>query len=367
MVRVTQILYPGLGGHASVSFSLISGDTKLEWSSSLLFVGIERVAIPYRRHCENFGIPFEAILTRRGQSWRSWPAIYRVLRHFAPDVVILHSATILPPVLLYRLLHGVKIIVVEHTSFMVKTLQEHLISAMALIFAQRIVLLTNESLDQFRKSMKLLNRARKLLVVPNGIDISTFFSVRRRQDSSTFRIGMAARFTPSKCQDLLVQALALLKQKQPEIDWQLTLAGEGECLAAVRRATAVAGVSDKVEFTGFLDEQRLIDWFRSLDLYAHASQAETLSISMLQAMSMALPIVGSAAPGIIELLSVNGQRLGVLAENSPQSFADAISAVQVDSDLQVKLATAVRCRACSAYSHKVMFKSYNDAIQECLK
>lgn len=365
-LRVTQVLYSGLGGHASVAFSLIAGDRDRRWSPSLLFVGVEPLAPAYRQHSEKLRIPFDAVQVRPGQPWYSWPAIYRALRRFAPDAVALHSISSLPPVLLYRLFHGARIIAVEHTAHLLKTRAERLMSAIALVFAERVVVLTPQYRAQHLESIKSLKLAQKIVVVPNGVDVSAFIRPVDMPQSAVCRIGMAGRFTSSKRQDLLVAALALLNEYSQAVRWQLTFAGDGDRLAAVRGLAEAAGVSDQVEFAGHVDEDQIVEWFRSLNLYAHASDAETLSTSMLQAMSMGLPIVASRAPGITNLLQPPELRLGVLADNSAPAFAAAISAVHADAELRTRLAVSCRAHACEVYSQEAMFKSYDALVKESL-
>lgn len=367
-LSVTQILYSGLGGHASVAFSLISGDAEREWSSSLLFVGVEELALPYRQYCENAGLPFEVVVTRPGRPWLAWPAIYRALRRLAPDAIALHSINSLLPVLLYRLLHGGGLIAVEHTSNSLKRFSEWAVSALAVIFAQRVILLTEAYRHQYRQAMRFLYPARKVRVVPNGIDIAAFTRTEssRQAGEGGFRFGMAARINASKRQDLLLQALIMLRDRYPAIDWRLSLAGDGDALESLRQVAARAGVAQYVEFTGHLDERHLIAWFHTLDLYTQASRGETLSTAMLQAMAVALPIVGSDVPGITELLAADAGHVGMLVENTGESFAQAIALLQEDPSLMRKLAQAGRECVCRNYSQEKMFKSYNSVVQECL-
>ena len=41
-MKILQIVYPGLGGTGSVSFSLIEGQTKKQYKNHFLFIGIEK-------------------------------------------------------------------------------------------------------------------------------------------------------------------------------------------------------------------------------------------------------------------------------------------------------------------------------------
>ena len=44
-------------------------------------------------------------------------------------------------------------------------------------------------------------------------------------------------------------------------------------------------------------KKKIIEWFKNLDIYVHISDDETTSTSILQAMSMSLPIICSEVDG----------------------------------------------------------------------
>src|SRR5690606_3642968 len=119
-----------------------------------------------------------------------------------------------------------------------------------------------------------------------GIDTDAF-SPRHRRDAGPrpFTLGMAARITAIKRHDLLIDAIALLCERDGEDAWRLTLAGSGDELPELRRRVRKRGLGNVVRLPGFLGEAELRHWFGGLDAYVHASDGETLSTSMLQAMA----------------------------------------------------------------------------------
>ena len=74
-------------------------------------------------------------------------------------------------------------------------------------------------------------------------------------------------------------------------------------------------VKKKVVFKGFLNDKQLKDWFNGLDLYVHASSGEGMSISLLQAMSMEIPILASNVHGIKNLFKMC-PKIGKLFNNN---------------------------------------------------
>jgi glycosyltransferase involved in cell wall biosynthesis len=362
---VTQVLYSGLGGHAGVAFSLLRADAGKAWQSSLLFVGTEPVLPEYGATCDELKLPFLHVRTRRGKPWLSWFATFRALRKLRPDVVILHSVSSLLPVVCYCLLSGARHVPVEHTPLGIKTRGERIASSLALRLAKRVVVLSDAYRDALLRVHRGRRAAAKVVVIPNGIDVAAWERAQERRADGKTRIGMAARFSALKRQDVLVEALASLRKRRPEVDWQLSLAGDGECRERVSELAVRLGCADAVELTGSLDQDRLVAWYRSLDVYAHASEGEVLSISMLQAMAMRLPIVGSPVEGIRNLLVANGGEFGLLAEgNTGEAFSACIERLVAEPSKAAELADAALARARAAYSQEAMFDAYHSLLKD---
>ncbi len=360
-------MYSGLGGHASVVFSILGVNKSKEWDSSLIFIGIESVAPAYQQQAHELGVPFESIQSIQGQPWRSWASLYGALRSLSPEVVILHSISSLIPVALYCLIHGARVIAVEHTPFDLRSRAERAMSALASVFSTRVVVLTDAYREAYLAHAFPFQPASKLTVISNGVDVVKFSMNTQRCSGGGGRIGMAARFTSKKRQDLLILALVHLVQRFPEVAWKMSLAGDGDTLESLRWLASASGVADRVEFVGNLAEAELIHWFRTLDLYAHASEGETLSTSMLQAMSMGLPIVASRVPGIACLLGGGDGKLGILVpNNTPEAFADEIAALYSVPDVRVRLGELSRAEIMRKYSQDTMFQAYNNLVHESL-
>lgn len=301
-MKVAQILYSGLGGHGSVVFSLIGGDTQKKWANVLGFLGIEPQLPEYRARCEEAALPYRYFPARAGRPWTQWWAIFRWFAAERPDAIINHSAAALVPCAFYAAAAGIPLVYVEHTPIDTKSSREWMASRLAMIIADGVVMLTAEYERLSRERLGLWMQVSKVSIIPNGINTNRFVPSATKCDATgKRRIGMAARFSSAKRQDLLIEVVRALYRTNPNAGWQLTLAGDGEELKRLE-ALAQETAPGLVEFAGLLDEDKLVRWFHSLDIYAHASNGETLSTSLLQAKACELPIVASDVKGIRELL-----------------------------------------------------------------
>jgi glycosyltransferase involved in cell wall biosynthesis len=137
------------------------------------------------------------------------------------------------------------------------------------------------------------------------------------------------------------------------------LAGDGDQAHRLHSIVRDLDIIENVEFTGYLGEIQLIEWFTKLDIYVHATEGETLSTSILQAMASGLPIIASDVPGVNNLLNEIELKDYLIDTNTPQKFSSAIMNLIHNYD-SVKPITKNRRRKIEIeYSNQKMFESYS--------
>lgn len=363
-MKVLQILYSGLGGHGSVAFSLqaaAGGD----WRAAMIFLGIEPVLPEYASLCASRDIPHRYVRALAGAPWRSWPGLLAALKATAPDAIILHSVKTILPCWLYARIRGIPLIAVEHQANALKTRSEWVASRLLMRLADAVVVLTPDYRDTLRSRLGEAWREDKVHVIPNGIDTDAFAPGADARADGPVTIGMASRFAGNKRHEVLVEAMARLRAGPG--DWRLTLAGDGETRESVADAVAAAGLDDVVALPGYLGAAALRDWFGRLDIYVHATDGETLSTSILQAMAMALPIVGSDVAGVTGLLAEGGGVGVVAGAQTPEAFASALRQVADDPAAARGMAGRARALAVSTYSQAAMFAAYRQLLDRACR
>ena len=132
-------------------------------------------------------------------------------------------------------------------------------------------------------------------------------------------VGMAARMTSDKRQDLLIDMVHSYKKFFNEKKIFFSLIGVGVSLKKHRRHVVNSGLEKIITLPGYLDEKNIIRWFKNLDIYIHISDDETTSTSILQAMSMSLPIICSDVDGN-KMLNKNNNLL-IVPNNKKKIFS----------------------------------------------
>jgi glycosyltransferase involved in cell wall biosynthesis len=94
------------------------------------------------------------------------------------------------------------------------------------------------------------------------------------------------------------------------------------------------GIAHKVCFTGFQDKVGSL--LKAFDIFVIASKKEGLGTSVLDAMSVGLPVVGTRAGGIAEMIEDGKSGLLVEARNS-EALANAILKLAADEELRKHL------------------------------
>jgi glycosyltransferase involved in cell wall biosynthesis len=366
-MKVLQILYSGLGGHGNVATSLVRADTARRWEHRLLFYGVEDLLPDYAAFCARRRIPYTFVRKPRGALRVGAAALAGALRRHRPDAVVLHTPVLAPFVKAYCLLGGARLLVVEHTPNAAKTRAEWLASFLAPLLADRVVYLTPAYRQELRARPWLAWTVDRAAVIPNGLDLDAFAPPApgsERRVAARYHLGMVGRFSAQKDQALVVDALAALaRDRGLDKDVVVHFAGCGDTLEAVRRRVAARGLQARVVFHGVLGEAALIALLRGLDVYVHASHAETMCTSVMQAMACGLPVVASRIPGIRELV-VDRETAWLVDPGDAAGLAAGLEDLLRDGARRAALGRAARAHAVRQFAAARAFRRYHEVLTE---
>jgi len=174
----------------------------------------------------------------------------------------------------------------------------------------------------------------------SAIDAATE-SIRRtfpQVAPGAFLWGSTGRLRSEKGFDVLLEAVALLRQDAATPPFHLLIAGDGsdrEILAAKGQSLGIG--PETLTFLGFRKDVPAV--LRSLDGYVLASRAEGLGTAILEALAVGLPVVATRVGGIPD--SVRHEETGLLVESeNPRSIADGMRRIMQDAPLRSRLGQA---------------------------
>ena len=164
-------------------------------------------------------------------------------------------------------------------------------------------------------------------------------------DPDAVLIGIVTRITPEKGIHTLIEATAKLKASPPV---QLLVVGgpyfpkDAEYIDSLKAQAEKLGISDRVIFTGFLEDTDAI--LSLLDVVLLASTIpEACPRTIIEAMAAGVPVIATPLGGSKELVT---PETGILvpAEN-PDAFAAAITQLAEDTERRKQMGKVCRSRA----------------------
>ena len=359
--EIIHVLYSGLGGHGQVFFTLAEADKAKEFSSIACFCGVEPVLKEYAQRCDRNSIEWYYFLKKKGFDLSIYSRLFQIFNKKRPNIIFLHGASFILPALLKKIMSpSTRIITRDTQAHHLKGKMEWIWLAIAAIFSKRIVFLTGESKAIAERRLGFLFQKKKFVVIPNGIDTAIYYP-EHKENNQGIIIGMQSRLQSIKDHPTLIRAFKLLKEKFPSENLKLKIAGEGETRNALESLSASLGLTDDIEFTGLLTQEQLLAFTRRLDIYVHASFGETMSNSIMQAMSCGLPVIASDVWGINNMITHGKNGLLYESQNVTE-LADYIEELIIKKDKRRFLSENARQFAEENYSSNVMFVRYRECF-----
>ncbi len=296
----------------------------------LCFVGVESIPLPVEDHCKKYEIDFTYAQVKPARPLKTWISIFRFFLRMQPHIIVLHGHYGVIPALLFRFVkRRTAVVAVDHQAHNLKKLRERIVFAFAMYFLQKVVFLTKFAQRSFLSSKFSSFVERRSCVIPNGVAVSGVGKDRGDDvvdGGPVIRIGMAGRFVSTKRQDVLIRSFSRLRREFSRESFVLHFAGTGPTLEASMSLAKSLGVSDSVRFDGHVAQDEMCSWYRELDLYVHATDGETLSMAVLQAFSLGIPVLVSRTPGMAETVQgVNGPVATLVNSNSCPDWFNALA------------------------------------------
>lgn len=242
---------------------------------------------------------------------------------FQPDIIHVHlflSGGV--PVILGKLL-GIPVVVTEHWSALcLGTLSVERQRLVRFVYGQADVVLPVST--ALRSCIERLGVQTEFHVVYNVADSSIFYPSSSSETSrKRNRILTVAGLVPIKGIPYVLEAVNRLHGGGREV--YLDLVGDGPQRAKYEAMTRALNIADLVTFHGLQPKKTVADFMRRADVLVSASEFETFSCVVAEALSCGLPVVGTAVGAIPELVPDFGGR--VVPPHDPVALAEAIGEV----------------------------------------
>jgi glycosyltransferase involved in cell wall biosynthesis len=172
-----------------------------------------------------------------------------------------------------------------------------------------------------------------------GVDPERFTPLTKSTNAGSCNVLCVGRLTPAKGQAILLEALAQLKNDGVFVT--LTMVGMGPDHESLRNYAERLGIGLQVTFTGAVDQDHILDYYKAADIFVLPSFAEGLPVVLMEAMAMEIACITTAITGVPELI-LNGQNGLLVPASDSEGLTKAIRLLVSDSDLRQQLGKAGR-------------------------
>lgn len=186
----------------------------------------------------------------------------------------------------------------------------------------------------------------KIHYIPCGAPTDVFRPVAERDDDLV-RFIMVSRLSEEKGCDVSVRAFSEVAKVSPKV--RLSIFGDGPERENLQELVRRLGLAEKVTFHGFIDELSLAKKLPLHDIFIqHSRIKEGSPVSIVEAMSCALPVVATTIGGITDQIS-SGQNGYLVSEGDIVGMTGAMKRLASDPALRRQLGAVGRERAVACH------------------
>jgi len=261
-------------------------------------------------------------------------AARRIVRATAPDLILSHGqrparlmARVAPP-------KAVLAICVHKPAFDVETSSPH--------FGRTHYVCVGRHLAELAVERGV--PAQRVHFVPNAVKPPTVRATPFDPPARPPRIVAAGRLHPKKGFDVLVAALALLRDQGLPFDCEI--AGEGDERARLEGLIAQHGLGDRMRLVGWRAD--VPAFLATGDVFAFPSHQEGFPLVLLEAMAVGLPAAASAIPGPVEMIA-DGVDGVLVPPGDPAALARALAGLVATPERAAGLGLAARAKVLEDY------------------
>lgn len=205
-------------------------------------------------------------------------------------------------------------------------------------------------------------------VIYNGVDQHRYqqhpSKVLRAQlniPDDAILIGSLGNIRPAKNYEMLINAVALLKN--PQLHFVIAGHQKKDLMEKLNVQMQALGVAAQMHFIGFYDNTP--EFLQQIDLFVLSSSSEGFSIATIEAMAAGVPVIATRCGGPEEILQ--HMKTGYLVPiEIPDQLAAAIKQLLDDPVLAQQLASAGQEHMRDVFSLDVMLQAYRQHYQHLL-
>ncbi len=172
---------------------------------------------------------------------------------------------------------------------------------------KNVLTISNSSKNDIIKHYGIIKKYVK--VIPAGININKFnpdnFSKEIRDKFGNKILLWSGSIVERKKLPVLLKAMPHVINEFP--DTNLIIIGKGPLLSYCKQLSNSLGIQKYISFLGFVEDNELIKYYASSDIYVFTSEHEGFGIVILEAMASGIPVICTDKPPMSEIIENGGK------------------------------------------------------------
>lgn len=299
-------------------------------------------------------------------------SLYRIVNERKPDLLMTYNWGATDVIWLGRLAGITKIIHNEHGFNIDETTalswKRVLIRLVVYRMASKMVVVSNDLLSIMRNTFCLNNR--KIAFIPNGIDTSYYiqnFSEREKArtaldfKNTDFVVGFSGRLDPVKNFDLMVKVFFHCLRN--DTNFKFLVIGDGPEKKRIEELCKEINIQKHVLLIGQQDE--VLPYLRVLDAFLLTSHREQMPMTILEAMSVGVPVVASRVGEIPHIIDDGTDGFLVSLHTSPETWSDILISIKNEAKYK-NVGILARKKIIDKFQEEIMISSYKNVIESVI-
>lgn len=157
------------------------------------------------------------------------------------------------------------------------------------------------------------------------------------------------------------KGLQYLLRAMQKVNGRLVAVGDGELRGSLERKAMELNVDQKVQFEGYIPDERLSDYYRAADVFVlpSISSGEAFGIVQLDAMAHGVPVVNTSLPTGVPFVSQHEVTGLTVEPKDSDALASAMNRLVENREYRIQLGKKALRRA-ENFSKKEMAKRYEN-------
>ena len=179
---------------------------------------------------------------------------------------------------------------------------------------------------------------KKIYITPFGIKMDLFSrnKSQRLYNDGQFIIGCVKGLDPQYGIEYLIRAARIIKDKRPDINLKVRIAGKGILEGQLKTLTEELQLSDVISFLGHISQQEAAKEWAQADISVIPSESESFGVSAVEAQACESPVIISDIPGLMEATSPGYSSIVVPRKNA-EAIAEAVIKLYDNEELRYTL------------------------------